>query len=288
MARAKPLAGGVQRNMNQRLIDLGNTAPEDAHDPNKLAGDLLVGILRSKDEAGSQPQIQALHQAHTDIRREPIARLEITSVNDLLVERTERRLRDRINTQNLRWSGAARGAGEARHSEPSEDRCNVRGDIRRLECGGHQRTRARRQPVLDLSAQTKLRAFDGDVTAPGPDPGVDPLLVGAVSQEQREDEQRPTDHQCGGGQDRATRIPPKVAQGQNENDAEVLRRLWFSHPYRPDRVSAGGTRAARAEGYRAASSAVTSSATPAQIQIAIFSSTRSTGRIMAPFIVNSP
>ena len=72
-------------------------------------------------------------------------------------------------------------------------------------------------------------------------PGLDPLLVRAVAERQREYQQPTTDNHRKGCQQGASQLASEVAKRQDDDHTEMCHQT-------PDRVSAGGTRAALAAG----------------------------------------
>ncbi len=87
--------------MNQRLIDLRDPRPEDAHHADELAADLPGRILRREHESRPQLEVEPLGEAGAQVGGEPVARLEIASGDHPVVQHRELALRNRIDAQDL-------------------------------------------------------------------------------------------------------------------------------------------------------------------------------------------
>ena len=202
-----------------------------ADDADELAGDLLVRVLRQHHQPRADAQIEGLDEARSDVGREPVVLLQVASLDDLLVERTERRLDRRIDTQDLRRAGAGGRGGKPVDGQPVEDVRDALGDRRRFDRVADELQRAARQTVFDLAADAEVGNLHGHVSATGPDPGVDPLLVLPVPERLGEGEQRAPDDECGRGEDGAPQVAPQVAQRQHQDDAEMHGRSCLHQPF---------------------------------------------------------
>ena len=98
--------------------------------------------------------------------------------------------------------------------------------------------------MVDAAAHAVFRVLDGDVSVAQTHAGFDPLFMSAVTDRQREDQERAADDHRRCGQHGAPQMAAQVAHGQDGENAE----MHGQESYNPERVSAGGTRDARTAG----------------------------------------
>ena len=106
VSRAEPLPRRSQRDVDERLVDLGNAGAKDADHPQKLAGNVPFGVLRGDDESRSDPELEALDEAGADKSSEPVIRIQIAAFDHFLVQDRERGLGLWIDADKRRWPQA--------------------------------------------------------------------------------------------------------------------------------------------------------------------------------------
>ena len=91
--------------MNDALVEVGHAGPENSGHANQLSLDFAIGILGGQHEARPEMDPQPLDQSSADICGQAIATLEVTTLDQLVVEQGKRRFDVRIDAQNQNGDG---------------------------------------------------------------------------------------------------------------------------------------------------------------------------------------